>query len=324
LFDKEQDIYVNPRHEGDQSTCPWIWKLARRFLRWLGRERLPRFLRNSLSVAEPAGRLTLRGQAEQPTNQGCRVFTIMSANLWHDWPRFKNLEARLEAFARLAEDNGADLLLVQELARRPSFRADAWLADRLQMAYVYSRANGSEKIGFEEGLGVFSRYPIASLPHLRQLSRGCLPFVRRLVLGAAITTPCGEVLAFSAHLGLLRAQNSRQMHDLQHWIYRIAHGRSVLIGGDFNATERSRPIRSARLHWLDTYRMAQARSQPHTHEIHWPWGGTLLRHRLDYIFIQPGEPRWQVVEVRHLQAPAERHSDHFAVLARLMPVDKAL
>ena len=116
---------------------------------------------------------------------------MLSANLWHDWPRFKDLEKRLEAFAELAESERADLILLQELARTPSFHADVWLAERLHMAYVYSRANGSQKIGFEEGLGVYSRFPLKRLPHVRQMGMGksSNPFSRRLALGEGTRWP---------------------------------------------------------------------------------------------------------------------------------------
>ena len=189
------------------------------------------------------------------------------------------------------------------------------------MAYVYSRANGSQKIGFEEGLGVYSRFPLKRLPHVRQMGmrRSGNPFSRRLALGVEIDTPCGEIMAFSTHLGLMRKQNASQVHELHGWISHIACGRSAIIAGDFNAPEHTHQIKYARSYWQDTFREIYEHGHAVTHEIHWPWGGVFLQHRLDYIFLQPGEPAWQVLDVQHLDAPGGPHSDHRAVLARLTP-----
>jgi endonuclease/exonuclease/phosphatase family metal-dependent hydrolase len=251
---------------------------------------------------------------------GRGTFTVLSANLWHDWPRFKDLEKRLETFAKLVEHEQVDLILLQELARVPFLKSDHWLAQRLNMAYVYSRANGSEKLGFEEGLGVFSRFPLKRLPFVRQMGRSCNPFVRRLALGAEVDTPFGELTAFSTHLGLFRKQNARQMLDLHGWVNQITSGRSAVIAGDFNAPEHTHQMVHARSQWQDTFREINQHGRAATHEFYWPWGGAFLSHRLDYIFLQPGQPAWQVVDVDHVDSQDGPHSDHRAVLARISPV----
>ena len=248
------------------------------------------------------------------------TLSVLSANLWHDWPRFRNIEARLESFARLVEQEKVDLILLQEVARTRFLKVDSWLAERLNMSYVYSRANGSESIGFEEGLGVFSQYRMERFPHVRQVSRVTNPFVRRMALGVDVETPWGSILAVSVHLGFIRRNNAHQLNELQYWINRLASGRSVVIGGDFNAPEKSRRIRKVRTHWQDTYREAPSQGHSHTHSLYWPWGGHLLSHRIDYIFLQPGILQWKVMEVHHLDAPGGPHSDHQAVVARLAPV----
>ena len=314
-----KDIYVQPYPEIPARPCPHLWSAMRRFLGWIGHDRLPGFVKIAMSVAEPAGRVSLKSEPYPIPAEGCGVLTVLSANLWHDWPRFKNLEKRLESFAQLIEAEQVDLILLQELARTPFLNADEWLAKRLQMAYVYSRANGSAKIGFEEGLGVFSRFPLKRLPFVRQMGRRCNPFSRRLALGAEIDTPCGEVLAFSAHLGLLRRENARQLYELHLWVDQISAGRSAIIAGDFNAPEHTHQIKSIRSYWQDTFREIHQHGAAATHEIRWPWGGVILSHRLDYIFLQPGQPAWQVIDVSHVDSPKGPHSDHRAVLARLSP-----
>jgi endonuclease/exonuclease/phosphatase family metal-dependent hydrolase len=266
------------------------------------------------------GRVTFQSEPYPVPAEGCGIFTVVSANLWHDWPRFRDLEKRLGLFASLIESEGADLILLQEVARTPFLQVDEWLAQRFQMAYVYSRVNGSRKIGFEEGLGVYSRFPLKRLPHVRQMGQACNPFWRRLALGVEIETPCGEIMAFCTHLGLMRKQNARQFLELHGWVKHITGGRAAIIAGDFNAPEHTHQIQHVRSFWQDTYREIHQHGRAVTHEIHWPWGGAIVSHRLDYIFLQPGQPEWQVVDVRHLRGLDTPHSDHHAVLARLSPI----
>jgi endonuclease/exonuclease/phosphatase family metal-dependent hydrolase len=314
-----KDIYIGSDRGEDTRACRHLWSALKRLFNWIGHDRLPEFVKVAVSVAQPAGHVTFQSEPYSTPADGRDHFTVLSANLWHDWPRFKDLEKRLESFAKLVEYEKVDLILLQELARIPSFKSDQWLAQRLNMAYVYSRVNGSEKLGFEEGLGVFSRYPLKRLPFVQQMGRSCNPFVRRLALGVDVDTPHGEITAFSTHLGLFRKQNARQMLDLRGWVHQITSGRSAIIAGDFNAPEHTHQIIHARSYWQDTFREINQHGHAATHEIHWPWGGAFLSHRLDYIFLQPGQPAWQVIDVSHVDAHEGLHSDHRAVLARLSP-----
>lgn len=314
-----QDLFIEPHTDEPPAFFRRLWAAVRRLLRRIGYDRLPNFVKTALAVAEPAGRVTFQRQPRPIPLEECGEYIILSANLWHDWPRFKDLQKRLEAFAQLVEAERADLLLLQEVARTPTFKTDEWLAERLGMAYVYSRANGSQKIGFEEGLGIFSRFPLKRLPYLRQMRQAHNPFSRRLALGVEVDTPCGELLAISAHLGLMRKENARQLRALQTWVRHLAEGRSAIIAGDFNAPEHTRQIKRVREHWLDTLREVIQNGHAPTHHFYSPWGSLLFSHRLDYIFLQPGKPAWRVLDVRHMNAPAMPHSDHLAVLARLAP-----
>ena len=271
------------------------------------------------AVAKSPASLAGRSLAEKRPAPECGSLTVLSANLWHDWPRRRWSAERLEGFARLVHAQAADILLVQEVSRSAHLRVDEWLSERLEMGYIYTRANGHETgIGFEEGLAVFSRFPLKQ-PRVRQLGSRANPFVRRMALGAQVDTPCGEVMAFSVHLGLSPSHNALQLSDLRGWIARSSYGLPALIGGDFNAHENSPRIRQARSRWVDAYRQVRPDGEATTHELRWPWGGSLRRARLDYIFIDPGRQPWQVLDAVHLQAEARPHSDHHAVLARLAP-----
>jgi endonuclease/exonuclease/phosphatase family metal-dependent hydrolase len=244
--------------------------------------------------------------------------TVLSANLWHDWPLRRKLPHRLEAFAQLVEKENADVVLLQEVVRTRHLSVDEWLAQRLGMAYAYSRVNGHESaIGFEEGLAIFSRHPILSsrTRHLGLRSG----VTRRLALASEVKSPLGNLLAISVHLGFLRGRNRSQMADLSGWVKGIAGGRTALIGGDFNAHETSQQINRAKQSWIDTFRSIHPDADGTTFELRWPWGNSIFRRRFDYIFLQQGISSWHVLEARHLEASEIPHSDHCAVLTRITP-----
>jgi endonuclease/exonuclease/phosphatase family metal-dependent hydrolase len=312
---ESSEIGHNAQPVGGASYFVKLLRSARRVLR------LPIFrlqspvIDKTLSVVEPNGREASGCNSIRASRDD--VITVLSANLWHDWPRHRRLLQRLEAFARLVEAEEVDILLLQEVARTPDVRTDQWLAERLNMAYVYSRANGHHRgIGFEEGLAVFSRFPLKT-PRLRHLEPSFRPFVRRLVLGAEVETPRAELPVFSVHLSLLPNHNAAQVQLLQEWVTSVAGNRSALIGGDFNANEHASQIAYMQQTWLDVYRHIHPKTDGTTHELRLFSGGRARRRRLDYIFFFPGDHRWKVLEAHHLDPPDGPHSDHRAVLARI-------
>ncbi|MGD2078515.1 MAG: endonuclease/exonuclease/phosphatase family protein [Chloroflexota bacterium] len=260
-------------------------------------------------------------QSRGPSGNGAPL-TVMTANLWHDWPRHRNHRSRLEAFAQLVEEQGADVLLLQEVAHVGDFRADQWLATRLGMAFVYGQANGdNQSNSFEEGVAVLSRFPLAE-PAICYLAPRPFSLVRRLAVGVTVKAPHAEFLAISAHLGHGRRLNTRQLNRLQEWTEKTAAGRPAIVGGDFNTGEDSPQMQRIRQDWLDLYRQANPDEDGTTYQLRWPWGNALLRQRLDYIFLQHGQPGhspWRVIEATATRSPGLAHSDHLAVVARLKP-----
>lgn len=321
-----KEIIIRPQVKkgGIQNKPAAIFNQIRSFgrvlLRLPGLGKMGARVRRLARVAEPAGRVSIRSLPHHDVRNDCGGLTVVSANLWHDWPRRRRALERLEDFAHMVESHQADIILLQEVARTPDFKIDEWLSERLGMAYVYSRANGHKAgIGFEEGVAVFSRHPLTS-PQVRQLDDRSNPFVRRLALGAEVDTPCGKVTGISVHLGLLRQQNALQLSGLHDWISELDVDTPAFIGGDFNAHETSSQIQHARSTWLDTYRHLNPHDDGTTHELRTPWGALLHRARLDYIFLKPGKALWKVIEACHLDTLGGRISDHRAVLARLVPV----
>lgn len=294
--------------------------LGRRLSRFKILRPLSSLARGALYSAEPPGQLLIDSEAVFPKGEDCGILTVISANLWHDFPHYRRMKERLEDFIRMVESENAAILLLQEVSRTPFLHANERLAQDLNMAYAYSRANGHRgAIGFEEGLAVFSRYPLRK-PSLRQLGGYGNPFVHRLVLGAVADTPCGDLFAFSTHLSLFSRQNMAQVAQLRGWVNKTSGKHTAIIGGDFNADEASPQIKQAQGEWVDTFRQADPEGDGTTFEVRGPFGKTWRRQRLDYIFLHPGDQGWEVIETKHLHIPYAPHSDHRAVLTRLTPV----
>jgi endonuclease/exonuclease/phosphatase family metal-dependent hydrolase len=261
--------------------------------------------RRSPEIAATVVRSTPAGRSGSKPHT---TLTVLSANLWHDWPRQRRAEARLEEFACLAAAEGVDVLLLQEVMRASLLRVDEHLADRLGMAYVYARANGYRSaIGFEEGIAVFSRLPLGE-PRVQPLGvPGWL--VRRLALAVRVEAEPAPFWAVSVHLGMRPWRNAAQMHHLIEWVDALAKGDVAVVGGDFNAPECMGSIAAARRAWRDPFR-----------ELH-PSGdaATLergpLRARLDYVFLRQAGRVCHPLQARLLGAPGVGgHSDHRAVL----------
>lgn len=306
--------YPNPN---SLITYKTIKKLGGRVFKTTGYQQLKVFINRFLSVVKPSGKVYVISEPDIRIKEtDPDSITILSANLWHDWPRNRRLKERLSCFVDLINRENVDLLLLQELSRTGDFETDKWLSDQLGMAYIYSRTNGNApEIGFEEGLAIFSRYPIKN-HRLAQLSDQNNPFSRRMALGTCIETGGGEFLAYSVHLGLLGRQNIKQFSRLKEWVEEQSGCVPAVIGGDFNAHENTSQIRSAKTTWQDSYRALNPSGNDYSHEIRWPWGKVLKRSRLDYLFLRRGNHSWRVDEARHLDTDECPLSDHKPVLVK--------
>jgi endonuclease/exonuclease/phosphatase family metal-dependent hydrolase len=269
------------------------------------------------AVTSPTNSVRWQPNTAMPTPTPSNKLTVLTTNLWHDWPRFRQVEERLEALACLVEAKGVDVLLLQEVSRTADFQTDEWLAQRLNMAFIYARANGhAGGIGFEEGLAIFSRYPM-SQPKLQPLDLAGSFIVQRLALGVTIQTPMADLPVFSTHLSIRRWRNVAQLQQLQQWVQAMTPGLPALIGGDFNAGENTPRMTAVRQNWIDSFRWLHPEKDGATHSLNWPWGKTFRRQRLDYLFLKPGPSPWQIREANHAETQEIPHSDHQVVLARL-------
>ena len=313
-----QEVFVEAHPVRSASFFVAVQSIIQWLLKQPGLRHLHPLAWKVRGVAEPVGRLSVQRLPGSTFRSENEAITIVSANLWHDWPKHRQLNQRLESFAGMVKAENADVVLLQEVTHRSDFHVDKWLSEYLGMAYVYSRANGDETgIGFEEGLAVLSRFPIEKL-YLQQLGSSSNIFVHRLAMGAKVQTPWGPFAAISVHLGLLKRQNTHQINHLVAWLNSIMGGMPAVIGGDFNSHENSRRMTQMRSTWLDTFRLIHPHADGTTHELHNPWGRVIKRSRLDYIFLRHGKAKWKVLETRHLDGLDGPHSDHRAVLTRLV------
>ena len=311
--------YLKVAYPNSQSLIKYqkFKNFGERITRSIGLKKFRTFINRIISVVKPSGKVFIIAEPEyQFSEPEAKPVTILSANLWHDWPRNRRLKERLICFVELIKKEKVDILLLQELVRTNEFEADKWLRDQLGMAYIYSRTNGTAPgIGFEEGLAIFSRYPIKN-HRLAQLSDQNNPFSRRMALGTCIETDGGDFLAYSVHLGIIGRQNKIQVSRLKDWVEEESGDNPAVIGGDFNAEENTSQIRSAKTTWHDSYRAVHPRDDVFSHEILWPWGNVLKRSRLDYLFLRTGNHSWQVDEARHIVTGDCPYSDHKPVLLK--------
>lgn len=257
-----------------------------------------------------------RSHVRRSTLDRSEELVILTSNLWHDWPRHRRLHDRLESFAGLVERESAEIVLLQEVFRKPDLAVDDWLARRLGMEYVYTRANGHDTaIGFEEGLAVFSRFPIAET-RFQRLTGPDSRFVNRWALAARLATPLGDIWGVSVHLSVRQSRNRDQLHGLRSWVDSLAGDHPAAIGGDFNAPEFSPQIRKASGWWTDTFRAINPEADGTTYVLLGPGGIHLRRSRLDYLFLRSGLSPWQVDGAAHVLPVGLPHSDHRAVIAR--------
>lgn len=290
---------------------------GRKLIRYFRNRQLNPLIKRVISVSKPSGKILIISQPHlESEDPATKPISFMSANLWHDWPRNRRLKARLKCFVDLVLSENIDILLLQELSRTNEFQSDKWLSDQLGMAFIYSRSNGNvSEIGFEEGLAIFSRYPIKN-HRIAQLSDQNIPFSRRMALGTSIETKRGDFDVYSVHLGILGHQNKKQFSNLRKWVEEQSGRIPAVIGGDFNTKEDSPQMLAAKTSWNDSYRTKNPGGNDYSHELLWPWGNVIRRSRLDYLFFRRGLRSWKVNEARHIDTEMCPLSDHRPVLVR--------
>jgi endonuclease/exonuclease/phosphatase family metal-dependent hydrolase len=263
---------------------------------------------------------------------GRDTLRVMDLNVLHGFPRFKALSQRLDLIAHEIQRQDADLVCLQEAPWTLRLGSAARrLAKQTGMNYVYLPANGNRKaIFFSEGEAILSRFPLKEVVYIELQPRAGF-FEQRVALKATAITPWGLVNVISTHLTTAGGEvNRSQAQTLKEYVASQSP-QITLIAGDFNAREDSAQILDLSREWVDTYRLANPDSPGSTCCVEdlGSSGGESLQKRIDYLFIQPGEPaNFRVVSSRVILNQPFRSgagwqwaSDHAGLLTelRLLP-----
>ena len=219
---------------------------------------------------------------------GAGPLRVVSLNMLHGFPSFKDLKLRLDLIATEIRRLDADVVLLQEVPWTiGTGNAAEVVAQKLGYNYLYYRANGNKNlIFFEEGEAILSRFPFRETEFTELQPRAGL-FESRVALGAMAITPWGEVTFYVAHLTDKDPKvNAGQAEDLRSFVEAHTSGFAV-VAGDFNAREDSPQIKQLASVWTDTYRAAHPNDKGLTCCIDDLTAnpGEPLEERIDYIFL---------------------------------------
>ncbi len=257
-------------------------------------------------------------------------FKLLTCNLFHDLPRFRHLERRLDFIAAEVTAERPDVIALQEVSRSAA-RGDvgASLSARVNLRCAgapygldYARADGigEGEYAFEEGLALISRLqPCASVEVLKfdaqvRLEghfaghRYRLPD-DRIAMRARYRAPNGiELQVCVTHLTdssetaagvTIRLQQTR---ELVAWLKRASDSSSpLLLAGDFNDVPDSQTIAAITgAGFLDLWQAAGSgpgfTNDRDDIDIESPHGAH--NQRIDYLFFRPGRGRGsEIVEV---------------------------
>lgn len=87
-----------------------------------------------------------------------------------------------------------------------------------------------------------------------------------------------------------------------------------------NAADPRCRVEAVQRTWADSFRHLHPEAEATTYVSSAPWRRSSPRRRLDDVFLQqPAAMHWRVLQAGHLLATGGPHSDHPAVLARVLP-----
>jgi endonuclease/exonuclease/phosphatase family metal-dependent hydrolase len=182
---------------------------------------------------------------------------LVSLNMLHGFPDFKNLPVRLRLIALELRRLDPDVVLLNEVPWTvKTGSAAAYLGKQLGFNYLYYRESGNRwLIFFEEGEVILSRFPLDNVAFTKLSPRVSL-FEQRVALAATALTPWGDLTFVVTHLTDKASQKNLAMEEsLQEFVQAMPADLRV-VAGDFNAVPDSPQIRRLDLGWQDAFRLA--------------------------------------------------------------------
>ena len=230
-------------------------------------------------------------------DQGTAI-RFVSLNMLHEFPYFRYLSARVDLIVDELMRLRVDFVCLQEVPWTLASGSISYIfAEKLGMNYVYLPANGNRKtIIFSEGETILSKYPIEDVQY-KELPPRAGFFEHRVALSARILVPDHEIRLICTHLTNGASEiNLGQVRSLAEFTDKFVE-QTVIVAGDFNATENLPQIQFLQNKWTDVYRMTHPHDPGHTccvDEIGIPV--EMLEERIDYIFIAQGyHSRFRVI-----------------------------
>ncbi len=225
---------------------------------------------------------------------------VVSLNMLHGFPLFKDLSKRTDLIAVELHRLDADVVLLQEVPWTiQTGNVAKLLGTRLGYNYVYYRADGNKSlILFEQGVAILSRFPLINARSTAYQPRASY-FDTRVALGATVLTPSGSIDVYVTHLTNENLAVANQQAELLRSFIATNSTGVTLVAGDFNSPENSPQIIALSQVWIDTFRRMHPNEPGYTCCIDDLNSNVAkpLDERIDYIFlIQQNGDSWQLVE----------------------------
>lgn len=259
---------------------------------------------------------------------------VLTLNLYGEQPPLERRLQEVESGLRALAPDVVALQEVREVANRLPNQA-ATLAAALGHEYCYAVATPWG--GGNEGLALLSRIPMLRFD-FRELPNATAE-ERRIVLGAALSTPHGEVAVFTTHLNWRLGDGLRreaQVLAVDEFVSSWPTNLPKVLMGDFNATPLHDEIRflrgqhtlgGRRTIYQDAWERCHGGAPGYTWAARNPYTDRMRflenDRRLDYVLVTPAtrDGRGMVRACRIvLDEPAQDGvyaSDHFGVYAEI-------
>lgn len=244
-------------------------------------------------------------------NESAQRLRIVNFNIAHGYPDFPNHEKRAAVLVALLKDQNADVIILQDVwnsNRHGNFAEE--LAKEFGMNLAYIQAAGSRRLlGFEDGLAILSRYPVASARRISVSPQRPFWLPRPVLLAEILLNGDQRAYVANVHLGTGDFETGEaQVVYLKNRLVELLDKSSLVIAvGDFHEGKFSSAVTDfARALFMRDY-IPGGRDEDH--------------------FLVRAGSGWSVADVRLVFSPQEiqryagenlKLSDHLAIRGDLV------